>query len=109
MSTWMSNGSQNIEAPIHIEGKFEEEIHSEDWSEWEYVMSPSEEFMQKHNQWQIQRTETELNTLRGTSSQVCIALSPTHHTVHHTFLHHVSFQYCEREYSMNSNTIFSLD
>lgn len=42
----------------------------EDWSEWEWVMSPTEEFLMKHSQWQIQKTESELDTIRGASSQV---------------------------------------
>lgn len=32
-------------------------------------MSPAEEFLQKHSQWQMENTLNELNTLRGASSQ----------------------------------------
>lgn len=73
VAKWMGPGDVDNGSTSHMEGEFEEDMTPEDWSEWEWIMSPSEEFLQKHNQWQMEKTESELNTLRGTSSQVCIS------------------------------------
>jgi hypothetical protein len=73
VAKWMGSGDGGLEPATHIEEEFgEDDIPPEDWSEWEWILSPSEEFLQKHSQWQMEKTESELNTLRGPSSQVCV-------------------------------------
>lgn len=68
VAKWMGNGEEL--SATQVEGEFgEEDMTPEDWTEWEWIMSPSEEFLQKHSQWQMEKTESELNILRGTSSQ----------------------------------------
>lgn len=73
MAKWM--GGTYDETTIHQlpmdNGQVEELLLTqEDWSEWEWILSSSEEFLQKHNQGQMEKTESELNLLRGPSSQV---------------------------------------
>lgn len=72
MAKWVGGQeeTQIHQLPMDNEANDFEEFTQEDWSEWEWVMSTSEEFLQKHNQWQMEKTESELNILRGTSSQV---------------------------------------
>lgn len=73
VAKWMGNGEEN-DIPTQIDEFEEGDIKPEDWAEWEWILSPSEEFLQKHNQWQMEKTESELNILRGTSAQVCIII-----------------------------------
>jgi len=44
-----------------------EEFRTEDWTDWEWVMSSTEEVLQKHRQSQMANTEKELNSIRGNS------------------------------------------
>jgi hypothetical protein len=61
-SKWIGNNNPDLLVPdIHPQAP------PDDLSEWEYILSNTEEFLQKHTEGQIQKTASELNSLRGAS------------------------------------------
>lgn len=68
VAKWMG-GYDDTAYQFPMKDNGEIDLTPEDWSEWEWILSSSEEFLQKHNQGQMEKTESELNILRGTSSQ----------------------------------------
>jgi len=68
VSRWIKNSVDGDQQDGRkMDGATEVRITEEDWADWEWVMSSSEEILQRHTQSQIDKTEKELSNIRGNS------------------------------------------